>query len=263
MIFGTPRFLAPEQVLGEPSVDHRADIYSAGMILYMLLAGRDPFHRHREIFDVLTAQVTETPEPPSRLAQQPVPKALDDVVMRALAKRPEARFPDAAAFGVALGAALTSRPVRVETERRRWPETERVDLSAFQAPSPTATIARATARDFAADDRTVATARLAVPTAPLAVPPAQLTMPPARLAVPPAPLTVAPAPLAVPTAFAFFQPPRMPTEHDARARPALDEPAATASAAASRPARATHAGVALLIVIALLQLAIVWRLLHG
>ena len=153
--------------------------------------------------------------------------------MRALAKRPEARFPDAAAFGVALRAALTSRPACVVPERRRWPETERVDLSAFQVPSPTTTIVRAPACDFVVDDRTVATA----------------------------PLAVQPAPRA-PPAFALLQPPCMLAEHDVRAQPALDEPAATAAAVGSRTARATYAGIALLIVIALLQLAIMWRLLH-
>ena len=54
-------YMSPEMIGGRP-VDHRADLYAAGMILYMLLAGRDPFHRHREVFDVLTAQVNEPPE---------------------------------------------------------------------------------------------------------------------------------------------------------------------------------------------------------
>ncbi len=227
MVFGTPRYLAPEQVLGQPKVDHRADIYAAGMLLYTLLAGRDPFHRYREVFDILTAQVTETPEPPSALAEQSIPKALDDAVMRALQKRPEDRFPDAASFAAALGAALTAGPTY--GDRRRWPQTERVDLSAFQAPSPAATMAGAPAVPSPADDRTVAT-----------------------------------MPLAVTAASPCFQPARggLP-RNDERAEPSRESQRPTVPLPARRPARLFYAGIALLVVVVLLQLAVVWRLHHG
>jgi len=160
MIVGTPRFVAPEQVLGQ-SIDHRADLYSAGIVLYMLLAGRDPFHHHREMFDILAAQVKEIPKPPSMQAEQPIPEALDRIVLRALAKAPEDRFPDARAFAAALAQVdLTPSPAA----RQRWPATERVDLRVFQAQSSPAATAKTTRLPSAAalvDDETIATLPLA------------------------------------------------------------------------------------------------------
>lgn len=164
MILGTPRFLAPEQILGQ-AVDHRADLYSAGIVLYMLLAGRDPFHRIREVYGVLAAQVKTAPEPPSTQAEQPVPEALDRIVLRALAKAPEDRFPDAKAFAAAL-AEVARAP---EPSRTRWAETERVDLRAFRAPSPAAvakTMQLPSAATQIADDETAATLPLAALRAP-------------------------------------------------------------------------------------------------
>jgi serine/threonine-protein kinase len=176
MIVGTPRFVAPEQILGQ-SIDHRADLYSAGVVLYMLLAGRDPFHHHREMFDILAAQVKEAPKPPSTQAEQPIPEALDRIVLRALAKAPGDRFPDARAFAAALAQVDLARSRSVQ--RSRWPETERVDLRAFQAqPSPAAT-AKTTRLPSAAalvDDETVATLPLAAQST--TVRPALMTPPP-------------------------------------------------------------------------------------
>jgi serine/threonine-protein kinase len=155
MMVGTPRFLAPEQVLGKSEVDPRADLYSAGILLYMLLAGRDPFAHHQAMFDLLRAQLHETPAPPSAHAPQPIPEALDGIVMRALAKAPEHRFPDARAFAEALAQVGLPRPA----PRPRWLETERMDLTAFRAPPVTRTTRLPTASALAADP-TVATLQL-------------------------------------------------------------------------------------------------------
>lgn len=161
-ILGTPRFLAPEQILGRP-IDHRADQYSAGIVLYMLLAGRDPFHHHREMFDILAAHVKEAPKPPSTLAEQSIPEALDRIVLRALAKAPEQRFPDVSAFAAALAQVnLAPSPSPSEPQRSRWPETERVDLRAFQARTPKVTeTTRLPSAAALVDDETVATLQLA------------------------------------------------------------------------------------------------------
>jgi serine/threonine-protein kinase len=109
---GTPRFLSPEQVqCGE--VDARTDVYGAGVVLYELLTGRDPFFHIHGYAELLEAHVTEMPRPPSLVATQPIAPELDAIVMRALAKRPEDRHASAEAFSAALAHARPSRPARV------------------------------------------------------------------------------------------------------------------------------------------------------
>jgi serine/threonine-protein kinase len=124
---GTPRFMSPEQAQGG-AVDQRTDLYSTGIVLYMLLAGRDPFHHHRGIFSVLKAQANEIPRPPSAVASQPIPAALDRAILRALSKRPEDRFESAEAFMAELArAVLPELPVS-------WAATEPLDVSMFRRP---------------------------------------------------------------------------------------------------------------------------------
>ena len=86
---GTPTYMAPEQAMGEPGVDHRADIYSIGAMAYELLAGRPPFIGPTAQA-VLVAHVTEAPQPLAGL-RPTVPPALADLVMRCLAKDPKDR----------------------------------------------------------------------------------------------------------------------------------------------------------------------------
>lgn len=100
-LLGSPRWLAPEQALGLP-VDARADIYSAGLVLYSLLVGHGPFAHHRDPMAAIEAAITERPEPPSKLAAQHVPAALDEIVMMAIEKDPDLRFRSAEAFAHAL-----------------------------------------------------------------------------------------------------------------------------------------------------------------
>ncbi len=115
-LIGTPLYMAPEQLMGQP-IDHRADLYSAGVVLYQLVAGRVPFDGPvATIFDQVTRVV---PAPPSSVAARPGNACFDAVVSRALAKRPEHRYPDAglfqrdlaAALGAPLAAAVSKRAV--------------------------------------------------------------------------------------------------------------------------------------------------------
>ena len=94
---GTPRYISPEQASGL-EVDRRSDIYAAGMLLYTLLAGRGPFDDALGLQDLLEAHIGREPPPPSAFMPLPLPSALEAVVLRAIAKNPEDRFPDAAAF---------------------------------------------------------------------------------------------------------------------------------------------------------------------
>jgi tRNA A-37 threonylcarbamoyl transferase component Bud32/tetratricopeptide (TPR) repeat protein len=86
---GTPAYMSPEQAAGDPSVDHRADIYSLGCMAYELLTGQPPFHG-RSPARVLAAHMTEAPQPISALRPD-VPGALEQVVMRCLEKEPAQR----------------------------------------------------------------------------------------------------------------------------------------------------------------------------
>jgi serine/threonine-protein kinase len=85
---GTPTYMAPEQAVADPHVDHRADIYAFGVVAYELLAGRPPFTGSSPQ-QVLAAHVTSTPEPIATC--RPVPAALAALVMRCLEKRPADR----------------------------------------------------------------------------------------------------------------------------------------------------------------------------
>ncbi len=90
-ILGTPHYMSPEQCMSDPSVDPRSDIYALGVVLYEMVTGTVPFSA--ETFaGLIMAHVSETPLPPAELNPD-VPKALGVLIMRALEKAPEARWP--------------------------------------------------------------------------------------------------------------------------------------------------------------------------
>jgi len=101
-VMGTAQYLSPEQAQGKETTE-RSDIYSIGVILYEALTGRVPFEGDSAVA-VALKQVSEQPRRPSAVNPK-VPPALDAVVMRALAKDPDARFVDSDAFLKALDAA--------------------------------------------------------------------------------------------------------------------------------------------------------------
>jgi eukaryotic-like serine/threonine-protein kinase len=98
-IMGTAQYLSPEQAQGH-AVSAQSDIYSIGIILYEMLTGRVPFEGESAV-TIALKQVSEQPVPPSQL-NPAVSPALEAVIMRALAKDPAQRFPDADAFIAAL-----------------------------------------------------------------------------------------------------------------------------------------------------------------
>src|SRR4030095_3841098 len=105
---GTPAYMSPEQIMGLP-VDGRTDIFSAGVILYQFLAGERPCSGTSTA--TMRKVLEENPLPPSRFNVQ-APPALDAVVQKALAKRPEDRFQNAHEFADALRAAAQSEATR-------------------------------------------------------------------------------------------------------------------------------------------------------
>ncbi|MFN7309625.1 MAG: protein kinase domain-containing protein, partial [bacterium] len=104
---GTLKYMAPEQIRGY-TVDHRADLFAAGVVLYQLLTGRRPFDGPSE-FDITNAIVNLDPTPPSAVNRS-LPIALDTVMMRALAKNRDERFASARDFAAALRAVAQAAP---------------------------------------------------------------------------------------------------------------------------------------------------------
>jgi serine/threonine-protein kinase len=98
-IMGTARYLSPEQAQGH-TVSPRSDLYAIGIMLYELLTGTVPFEGD-SVVAIALRHLSEPPRPPSSLVPT-VSANLDAIVMRALAKRPEARFSDADEFLAAL-----------------------------------------------------------------------------------------------------------------------------------------------------------------
>lgn len=94
MLVGTPRFLSPEAAMGV-RVDHRGDIYSAALVIYLLVAGRGPFDHIRGDELLLAAHAVEDPERASNLSEAPVPAELDALLAKALQKDPSERFQSA------------------------------------------------------------------------------------------------------------------------------------------------------------------------
>ncbi|MGQ0647895.1 MAG: protein kinase domain-containing protein [Gemmatimonadaceae bacterium] len=97
MMFGTPGYMAPEQI-DSIGVDHRADLYAAGAILFEMLAGRPAFIG-RNLIDLLYA--TQHEQPPALQGSRAV-EAADRIIRCAMAKRPSDRYGDAAAMAAAL-----------------------------------------------------------------------------------------------------------------------------------------------------------------
>ncbi|WP_394823377.1 protein kinase domain-containing protein [Pendulispora albinea] len=104
-IFGTPEYMSPEQVAGDP-IDGRCDLYALGCVLYELVTGSAPFEGRSSVL-VMGKQLREVPEPPRvRAPHRGIPEALENVIMTALAKSADNRFANAAAMREALEASL-------------------------------------------------------------------------------------------------------------------------------------------------------------
>src|SRR3954469_442310 len=107
MFVGTPAYLAPEQVTGEPS-DHRADIYALGVMAYELLAGQTPFVGATPTA-VLMKRLAGPPEPITSIRKD-TPRELAEVIDACLASDPEQRFQTAGDIVAALGGDASRTP---------------------------------------------------------------------------------------------------------------------------------------------------------
>ena len=124
LALGTPLYMAPEQVAADPSTDHRADLYSVGVVAYEMLVGQPPF-RGRTPHGVMAAHAMELPEPVQRERPE-IPSSLAALVMRCLEKDPAARPQSAEELLRVLERHSTSTPrkgipkLAGHVVRRRW-----------------------------------------------------------------------------------------------------------------------------------------------
>jgi eukaryotic-like serine/threonine-protein kinase len=129
VIVGTPAYVSPEAIVGKRA-DARSDLYSAAVVLYLMLAGRGPF-AVRNTEELFEAQAFEDPPPPSHFARTPVPPELDRIVLHGLAKNPDERFQDANEFLRSLLAVAD----RIR-QPQGWAETSTFDLASLSDPAP-------------------------------------------------------------------------------------------------------------------------------
>ncbi|MEO8843619.1 MAG: serine/threonine-protein kinase [Kofleriaceae bacterium] len=104
-LLGTPHYMAPEQIRGSSSIDARADVYAAGVMLFEAITGRRPFEGET-LYDLMNAHL-EQPPPSLRALRPELPAAMEQVVLTALAKHPDQRFQSVTAMAQALNQAAT------------------------------------------------------------------------------------------------------------------------------------------------------------
>ena len=134
-IVGTAQYLSPEQAKGG-EVDPRSDLYSLGVVLYELLTGKTPFDGETPV-EIAMKHLSTPPKPPSQLRPD-IPRELDMVVMRALAKNPDERYQSADEMEgdlerVARGARVSATTVDTATQVLRRPAAAAAAASATAA----------------------------------------------------------------------------------------------------------------------------------
>jgi serine/threonine-protein kinase len=160
LAFGTPMFMAPEQVCGQP-VDPRTDVYSASALLYVLLTGSDPF---------MGSTAQEVLERVARGEQRPIlevnpslPKALADIVVQGMARKRKERPANAEDLAERLRAFAAKQPAAATTELKRSALPLRVAqraVSLFSASNPPASRVHADARPRLVTDSLLMAPRL-------------------------------------------------------------------------------------------------------
>jgi serine/threonine protein kinase len=132
-VMGTPLYISPEQARGESKMDRRADLYSMAVIAYLLAVGRFPFNGSNALV-ILNQHVTEPVPLPSSINTH-LPAALDMVLLKGLAKRPEERYPSADTLVEALARAWSYEEHPTKTRIDLW--SDHTGMAAVEKPPPT------------------------------------------------------------------------------------------------------------------------------
>jgi hypothetical protein len=140
VILGTPAYVAPEAITDPARIGPPVDLYALGCVGYFMLTGKKVFEGKTAV-DVCIQHVTATPKRPSEVGPTPIEPALEAIIMRCLAKKPEDRFASAADLADALRA-LPAPQDWSEAEAKRWWRAFRVEepRSAPSSDAPTLTI---------------------------------------------------------------------------------------------------------------------------
>ena len=125
LMIGTPGYMAPEQARADGMADKAADIYSLGVIAFEVLAGSPPYE-HENGFEVILAHIN-SPIPKASERDTKLPKAIDPVLARALAKEPSNRFVTATEFVESLIGALRIKPSEAPAALQSMTQTISVD----------------------------------------------------------------------------------------------------------------------------------------
>lgn len=131
MLLGSPRYMSPEQVQGQP-VDGRSDIFSLGVVLYEMLVGRPPFGGE-ELHGILFRIVNEPVVPVSRTIRD-IPARVDEILARCLAKRPDDRYSNAHDLVDDLKTLITSQPAESQEQPVNPPLSRTLKAVAFGMP---------------------------------------------------------------------------------------------------------------------------------
>jgi hypothetical protein len=243
MVVGTPTHMAPEQIEGKP-IDGRVDVFALGVVAYQALTGQVPF-TGEQVLQIIHSVMHTEPPPPSSLDSS-LPKAVDAIIAKAIAKDPAKRYADPEIFVHELRVALQSEPIPAVAVPKAAPPDEKpaarprlvpwvAGAGALAAAAAAAVFALRSGDEQPSTPVAVAKAPPAVvaaaPTSPPAAPPTALPT------VPPVPTEEsAPAPAAVeptvaPTRAATVAPERKPTRPPAASRaPGRDESAPASGA---------------------------------
>ncbi|GBG02495.1 hypothetical protein AZSI13_18220 [Azospira sp. I13] len=119
---GSPAYMSPQQVKEQP-LDHRTDIYSLGVVMYQLLTGQLPFQASNN-YNMVYQIINLAPTPPSQL-RPGIPAALEAIVLKAMAKDLDDRYPDWESFAHDLAQAVRNK--QLQARQNEFAETEKFD----------------------------------------------------------------------------------------------------------------------------------------
>lgn len=145
--FGTPHYIAPEQARSSAKAVPQSDLYSLGVILYEMFTGQLPFNA-QEAMEIALQHLHEAPPPPRAVRPELSPE-VEAVILKALAKAPEQRYPTGQALHAALVDAVSARPFEpaprvslpervTESTQNRLPPLPGIDTAGTEATLPPA-----------------------------------------------------------------------------------------------------------------------------